>query len=80
MSSYTLGAGAPTPATPNDFPMPLIKPPEFAAEQIYTGLVKKKSFEIHFPKTFTYFLKFLRILPNSIYFKIVEKGMKKINY
>ena len=64
----------------NDFPMPMIKSPEFAAEQIYTGLVKKKKFEIHFPKTFTYFLKFLRILPNSIYFKIVEKGMKKINY
>ena len=64
----------------NDFPMPMIKSPEFAAEQIYTGLVNKKSFEIHFPKTFTYFLKFLRILPNSIYFKIVEKGMKKINY
>ena len=64
----------------NDFPMPMIKSPEFAAEKIYTGLVNKKSFEIHFPKTFTYFLKFLRILPNSIYFKIVEKGMKKINY
>ena len=64
----------------NDFPMPMIKSPEFAAEQIYTGLINKKSFEIHFPKTFTYFLKFLRILPNSIYFKIVEKGMKKINY
>ena len=64
----------------NDFPMPMIKSPEFAAEKIYTGLVKKKSFEIHFPKVFTYFLKFLRILPNSIYFKIVEKGMKKIDY
>jgi short-subunit dehydrogenase len=64
----------------NDFPMPMIKSPEFAAEQIFTGLVKKNNFEIHFPKTFTYFLKFLRILPNSIYFKIVEKGMKKINY
>ena len=64
----------------NDFPMPMIKSPEFAAEQIYTGLINKKSFEIHFPKIFTYFLKFLRILPNSIYFKIVEKGMKKINY
>ena len=64
----------------NDFPMPMIKSPEFAAEQIYTGLVKKKSFEIHFPRAFTYFLKFLRILPNSIYFKFVEKGMKKINY
>ena len=27
----------------NDFPMPMIKSPEFAAEQIYIGLVKKKS-------------------------------------
>ena len=61
----------------NDFPMPMIKSPEFAAEQIYLGLIKKKGFEIHFPKTFTYFLKFLRILPNSIYFKIVEMGYKK---
>ena len=64
----------------NDFPMPMIKSPEFAAEQIYIGLVKKKVFEIHFPKAFTFFLKFLRILPNSIYFRFVEKGMKKINY
>ena len=39
----------------NDFPMPMIKTPEFAAEQIYIGLIKKKGFEIHFPKTFTYF-------------------------
>ena len=61
----------------NDFPMPMIKSPEFAAEQIYLGLVKKKGFEIHFPKTFTFFLKFLRILPNNIYFKIVEMGYKK---
>ncbi len=64
----------------NDFPMPMIKSPEFAAEQIYIGLVKKKVFEIHFPKAFTFFLKFLRILPSSIYFRFVEKGMKKINY
>ena len=61
----------------NDFPMPMIKSPEFAAKQIYLGLIKKKGFEIHFPKTFTYFLKFLRILPNSIYFKLVEMGYKK---
>ena len=64
----------------NDFPMPMIKSPEFAAEQIYTGLVKKKGFEIHFPKTFTFIMKLLSILPSSIYFKIVEKGMKKIDY
>ena len=64
----------------NDFPMPMIKSPEFAAGQIYTGLVKKKRFEIHFPKAFTFIMKLLSILPNSIYFKIVEKGMKKIDY
>jgi len=61
----------------NDFPMPMIKSPEFAAEQIYLGLIKKKVFEIHFPKTFTFFLKFLRILPNNIYFKLIEMGYKK---
>jgi short-subunit dehydrogenase len=61
----------------NDFPMPMIKSAEFAAEQIFIGLTKKNSFEIHFPKMFTFFLKFLRILPNSIYFKLVEIGYKK---
>ena len=64
----------------NDFPMPMIKSPEFAAGQIYVGLTKKNGFEIHFPKIFTYIMKFLRILPSSIYFRFLEKGMKKINY
>ena len=64
----------------NDFPMPMIKSPEFAANEIYKGLTKKKGFEIHFPKAFTYFLKFLQILPSSLYFKLVAKGMKKIDY
>ena len=64
----------------NDFPMPMIKTPEFAAEEIYLGLIKKKGFEIHFPKAFTFMMKILSMLPSSIYFKIVEKGMKKINY
>ena len=64
----------------NDFPMPMIKSPEFAANEIYKGLTVKKGFEIHFPKVFTYFLKFLQILPSGIYFKLVSKGMKKIDY
>ena len=64
----------------NDFPMPMIKSPEFAANEIFKGLTEKKSFEIHFPKAFTYFLKLLQILPSSIYFKLVSKGMKKIDY
>ncbi len=64
----------------NDFPMPMIKSPEFAANEIYKGLTVKKGFEIHFPKVFTYFLKFLQILPSGIYFKLVSKGIKKIDY
>ena len=64
----------------NNFPMPMIKSPEFAADQIYNGLNKNKGFEIHFPKAFTFMMKILRILPSSWYFKLVEKGMKKIDY
>ena len=64
----------------NDFPMPMIKSPEFAANEIYKGLTEKKGFEIHFPKAFTFMMKFLQILPNGLYFKLVSKGMKKINY
>jgi len=62
----------------NDFPMPMIKTPEFAAEEIYNGLVKKNAFEIHFPKSFTFIMKILQILQNWAYFKLVEKGMKRI--
>ena len=62
----------------NDFPMPMIKSPEFAAEQMFKGLTRSKSFEIHFPKTFTSLMKVLKVIPNGLYFKIVEKGMKKI--
>ena len=64
----------------NDFPMPMIKSPEFAANEIFKGLTIKKRFEIHFPKVFTYFLKFLQILPSGLYFKLVARGMKKIDY
>ena len=64
----------------NDFPMPMIRSPEFAAEQIYQGLVKKNSFEIHFPKTFTIIMKILQILPNWIYFRLVELRTRTIKY
>ena len=60
----------------NDFKMPMIKSPEFAANQIYIGLTKKKSFEIHFPKSFTYMMKFIKILPNWIYLKFISWSMK----
>ena len=32
----------------NEFPMPFLKTPEYAAEKIFNGLVKGSSFEIHF--------------------------------
>ena len=43
----------------NDFNMPFLKTPEYAAEKIYDGLVNKNSFEIHFPKSLTMILKIL---------------------
>ena len=60
----------------NNFKMPFLKTPEYAAEKIYNGLVKQKVFEIHFPKTLTLVLKFLSLLPNKIYLKLVGKLTK----
>jgi len=60
----------------NDFKMPFLKTPEFAADKIYDGLVNKKSFEIHFPKELTLTLKFFSILPYKIYFYLVKKLTK----
>ena len=61
----------------NEFPMPFLRSPEFAADKIYNGLVKSKSFEIHFPKQLTMTLKFLRILPYRAYLFLVEKLVKR---
>jgi len=61
----------------NKFPMPMIKSPEYAAEKIFIGLIRKNSFEIHFPKSFTIFVKLLKIMPNWLFFWLVEKGVKR---
>ena len=61
----------------NTFPMPMIKSPEYAAEKIFIGLTKKSSFEIHFPKSFTILLKLLKIMPNWLFFWLVERGVKR---
>jgi short-subunit dehydrogenase len=61
----------------NDFPMPFIKSPEFAADKMFKGLTKTKAFEIHFPKTLTLLLKFLRILPYRVYLFLIDKGVKR---
>ena len=62
----------------NPFPMPMIESPEFAAEEMFKGLTKSKSFEIHFPKKFTFIMKILKIMPNWLYLKLIKKGMKLI--
>ena len=60
----------------NDFKMPFLKTPEYAADQIYEGLINKKIFEIHFPKSLTITLKLLSFLPSKMYFYLVGKLTK----
>lgn len=56
----------------NDFEMPALITAEEAASEIMSG-IQKGEFDIHFPKRFSRFLKFLRILPYPIYFWIVRR-------
>lgn len=65
-----------TPLTANnDFKMPALITPEEAAQEIINGF-EKGQFEIHFPKRFTRFLKFIRILPYSLQLRLL-KGIRK---
>jgi len=45
---------------------------------MFKGLTQLNSFEIHFPKQFTFIMKILKIMPNWLYLKIVKKGMSLI--
>ena len=56
----------------NEFKMPFLKTPEYAADKIYNGLVSGSSFEIDFPKELTLILKFLKMLPDKVYFKLIK--------
>ena len=60
----------------NDFKMPFLKTPEFAADEIYKGLINKKIFEIHFPKELTLTLKLFSFFPSKLYFYLVKKLTK----
>ena len=60
----------------NNFKMPFLKTPEYAADKIYDGLINKNVFEIHFPKSLTLILKILSFLPSKIYFSLVGKLTK----
>ncbi|MFP4098774.1 MAG: SDR family NAD(P)-dependent oxidoreductase [Alphaproteobacteria bacterium] len=55
----------------NDFPMPMIIEPEQAAKEIAKGLNSGR-FEIHFPRKFTYIMKFMSILPSFIYLRLMR--------
>lgn len=59
----------------NDFEMPALISAEEAATEILNG-IEKGEFDIHFPRRFSGFLKFLRILPYPIYFWIVRRFVK----
>ncbi len=59
----------------NDFEMPALISAEEAASEILKG-IRAGEFDIHFPKRFSGFLKFLRILPYPIYFWIVRRFVK----
>jgi len=59
----------------NDFEMPVLITADQAATEILSG-IQKGEFDIHFPKRFSGFLKFLRILPYPLYFWIVRRFVK----
>ena len=56
----------------NDFPMPFRIEAAEAAKRIVAGLKSGKK-EIHFPKRFSMFLKFLRVLPYPVYEFLVRR-------
>ena len=56
----------------NDFKMPALISPEQAAAAMLAGWARG-TFEIHFPKRFTLFLKLLRHLGDGLYFRIVQR-------
>ncbi|MDX1950092.1 MAG: SDR family NAD(P)-dependent oxidoreductase [Rickettsiales bacterium] len=62
----------------NEFKMPFIISAEEAAKRIVKGL-KSKCFEIHFPKRFTYIMKFIRIIPTCIYVPLMKVFTKNFN-
>jgi short-subunit dehydrogenase len=59
----------------NRFPMPFLMPVDRAAEALVKGLEARRR-EVHFPKIFTWTLKFLRILPYPVYQWIVWRATK----
>lgn len=55
----------------NKFSMPMIIETEDAAKALAKGL-SSNCFEIHFPKKFTFIMKFLRLFPSWLYFPVAR--------
>lgn len=65
-----------TPATDdNPFEMPFLLKVDDAARRMADGL-ESKTFEVTFPKRFTYQLKFMRLLPFDLYHWLVSRATK----
>jgi NAD(P)-dependent dehydrogenase (short-subunit alcohol dehydrogenase family) len=62
-----------TPLTANnDFPMPALMTAPAAAQRVVDG-IERGSFHIHFPRRFTNWLRFARLLPYPLYFWLIHK-------
>ena len=61
----------------NEFKMPFLKSTNYAAEEIYNGLVKKNSFEIIFPLPIKIIYKLIQILPNKLYNYLISKSVNR---
>lgn len=62
------------------FKIPFIKyvSTQYAADKIYLGLIKKKSFEIHFPKIWSIMMKLLKFMPNWLFLLIGSLAKKMV--
>ena len=60
----------------NDFPMPCLITAEKSTDYILKGIASKQC-EIHFPKRFSFALKFISILPDSLQFWLLKKAVSK---
>ena len=59
----------------NDFPMPFLMDVDSAAKRVVKGL-ESDSFDIQFPKRFTFILKLISILPDFIRLKLIAKASR----
>ncbi len=60
----------------NDFEMPELMEPEFAAKKIFKGIENRYQFEIRFPFKLSLFLRLLNLLPYSLSLAINRKLLK----